>query len=661
MSSGTAHSMEAQAHVWNAIPQDVLQAILGKLLVKDTCVCRTVSRCWASAVEVALPTELVVSTNPKNLRCKVQKMQQIWRQFPNKPAAKRMHTFQLTEAVSIRDCSNLLRSLMKQVSRTLQSTAHPAVCHFSVRAPETADLLQVRTGPPCQVLIQLPPSVPSASGFAYQRLQHIEHTISQLAANNIKICISLVSSNKGVLPSMNVLKRLAPILQELDCATLDGASNAAMNTWEYLGSSVIEALLSGVNSITSLGFPCPQRGSSWMPSLVKFGNLRRLDIHLPRARDVTHLEGLQGLSELLLTVGGYSQGRCADILNKNAESLLHLALTADSFDDKTYIAMSQLPQLRSFSLEVADLNEGNAAVLAKLRPSQSMTITITRTVPTEVLLELSSNRACITHLTLHVCPAMAFAGVETMQHLTSLTLVRTNLNKAQFQPQPWLQSLTLHAASMKHTDLNVLVHSYPALRFLELNSFTGLQLTSTVILTIFRLQRLQHLCLSMIEGLSAERLQWMEAFLRSQQRIGMAQPRVLITVKWHRHTQNLHVSHTDRLSLSAEFDEERPGLVQRCFLKARGFCVGIKGFVSETQHEAKHPVAMLMAMAFIGIQVLCLKMPAQKCDNDYVYEPRQSASVELHNSGSVSDFEVEVYNLVVREQLKAILQQLRER
>lgn len=418
--------------------------------------------------------------------------------------------------------------------------------------------MQVRPGPACQVKIHLLPPDPAASlQSTSQELQQIAWTITQLAAHNIKVCICLGSSS--ILPSPNILKQLAPVLQELDCTSVDDLPNA--DSWQHITSSHIAALLAGAKTITSLGFSHCQGQSLDVSLLAKFCNLQRLEVHLLRTADAVHLKALTCLSELHLIVGGDGETegiRCAEVLHNNAEGLMHVTLTADWCCDDTYLALPQLLQLRSFSLVVAKLHSGSAAVLAKLRPSQSMSITIKESGPAleEVMQDLTANGAHITQITLHKCPATTFSGLETLQHLTSMILVDVNLKRACFQPQPWLQSLTLQ--DVQNIDFGLMVCSYPALQVLEFtppriqNGFsnpwqrkdcTGLQFSRNTFFNIFQLQRLDRLCLSGVEGLSADGLRWMEAFLRSQQCIGMARPRVSISLKENHPTQDLVVSH----------------------------------------------------------------------------------------------------------------------
>ena len=523
--------------------------------------------------------------------------------------------------------------------------------------------MQVRPGPPCQVLVRLLPPDPAASlQTTLQPLQQIAQALTQLAANNIKVCISLDASS--ILPSPSVLQKLAPVLQELDCTSVDDLPHA--HAWKHITSSHNAALLAGAKNIMSLGLSHHQKLSFDMSLLAKFGNLQRLEVHLPRTGDTVHLKDLRRLSELHLTVGGHDKAegiRCADILHNNAKSLMHVTLTADWCCDNTYLALLQLLQLHSFSFGVAQLSCGNAAVLAKLRPSQSMSITIRETGPAleEVLQELTSYSAHITHLSLHGCPATAFSGVETLQHLTSLTLVRGNLSGAWFQPQPWLQSFKLQDVHMQNTDLGLMVRSYPAVRILEFSNCKGLQFSQDAFCTIFQLPRLNDLCLDAVEGLSADRLHWMEAFLRSQQCIGMSQPRVSISLKGAHPAQNLCVSYKGHSVLSGvEFDEERPNIIihkvsSRVLysFKAIHAIFGsmrneLKDMFSSLQHAAQlDPVALLMAMAFVGIQARCLTMPTQQSEDTHVEtlsedddddddhdddEPHSAAGFELHGS-----------------------------
>ena len=107
-----------QVHLWNALPPNVLQCVLQKLLLRDAWMCRNLSICWASAVRATVPVDLVIPATCQNLIAKVRRVQRV-AQASSTVLHHRIYTFNLTEKMSVTACSNVLRSLTKQVNRAL--------------------------------------------------------------------------------------------------------------------------------------------------------------------------------------------------------------------------------------------------------------------------------------------------------------------------------------------------------------------------------------------------------------------------------------------------------------------------------------------------------------------------------------------------------------
>ncbi len=111
----------SQVSLWNILPQDVVESILRKLSVRDSWACLGVSSCWASAVRSAIEFECVVHVQPRQLRSKLQALQQASRRClqQGRPVLDRLYTLQLTESMSVVSCAELLTSLMTKVSHPL--------------------------------------------------------------------------------------------------------------------------------------------------------------------------------------------------------------------------------------------------------------------------------------------------------------------------------------------------------------------------------------------------------------------------------------------------------------------------------------------------------------------------------------------------------------
>lgn len=100
-----------QAHLWNALPPDVITSILERLSFRDAWTCCSLSSCWAS-VRASVPIEIVIPAARQNLRAKLRRLQQF---APSSLPGHRLYTFKLKALISVTDCSSLLRSLTKQV------------------------------------------------------------------------------------------------------------------------------------------------------------------------------------------------------------------------------------------------------------------------------------------------------------------------------------------------------------------------------------------------------------------------------------------------------------------------------------------------------------------------------------------------------------------
>ena len=218
----------------------------------------------------------------------------------------------------------------------------------------------------CQVLIQLLAPGLACLNKSQQRLATIVEATAQLASNNISVCISLDAATDDRVMSLEDLNKLAPILQQLDTnlwkkqydeavilsswkAFAEDDNDAPAHPWDPCSSlkragipsfqqivtaSHVSALLPARNSIKSLSL----YGVFPLALLAKFGNLQRLELHSLDADGQNHLSALRRLVELHLTFP--DRGPCSmalgSVLDSNSDSLLHVVLTAKSWDDETY-------------------------------------------------------------------------------------------------------------------------------------------------------------------------------------------------------------------------------------------------------------------------------------------------------------------------------------
>ena len=592
-----------QAHLWNVLPPDVIQSVLHRLPFRDAWACRSLSCCWASAVRASVAVEVVIPAQRQNLTAKLRRLQQTasstTRTLPN----HQVYTFKLKDPMSVSDCSSLLRSLTKQVRPCLLSWLHKAV--VSNMWSDTMYCPQGKMALSCQVLIQLLPSTEAV--FMHrekQRLASIVAATSLLAFNNIKVCLGLGPHKIREFPSDEVLNALAPVIQRFDCCSVDDDS-----VGNGITDRQIRALLPGSHCITSLSLFWSARRHSSLRLLANFVNLQHLELHLDEADGLGHLSSVKGLLELHLTLRDTERAdsSCGDILQSNKDSLLHVSLSAGAWDDKTYKAFFGLWKLRTFNLEVHRLKADNVKDVAQLRPSESMSIT------------------------LHKLAQSVVRRVTSMHNLTSLTLVGAVLTSSDFQPQPLLRELTLRDVHMASSQLQQMVQSYPFLTQLNLHRLYGLLMSPDNLCTILQLRHLNKLCLSRLSGLSAAEVCWLEAFIRSQQSVGMAQPIIYVTCTMAGQTTNICVDYTRYPVWCGtefdEFDEERATHLQRCWAKV-AYCRaravgllhsasgrvcgrGIAGSGTWKQIDSKHPLGCLVVVAILGINIACLSSRPQ--------------------------------------------------
>lgn len=427
-------------------------------------------------------------------------------------------------------------------------------------------MLQGKLETSCQVLIQLLAPDPARLHTLQQRLTTIVEATAQLASNSINICISMDASRQGTLTSPEALTKLVPVIQHLNFMPTRPADVIFHHA---VSVSHISALLPSKNCIRSLSLSMLLPGFP-LALIANLCDLQRLELHLDDADGLRYLSALKRLEELHVKFPDQGPDGIAigGVLNSNLDSLLHVALTAKSWDDETYMALSCMYKLRTCTLHVVHLQQGIGEVLARVRAVQSLSVTITRVdmCLSSDLWDMTSCNAYITDLTLHGGPAMAVSSLGSLQHLSSLTLCGVDLIGSHFQPQPRIEKLTIHDGRMGNAELEDIVQSYPCLKHLELSCC--MHITPDTVCIISCLRHLATLCLSHLVGLCDASLRLMEAFLRAQQALGMAQPNIHFSCKWGNQVRESCIDYMRYPVLGgADFDEQRPPLTERCWVE----------------------------------------------------------------------------------------------
>ena len=392
-----------------------------------------------------------------------------------------------------------------------------------------------------------------------------------------------------------------------------------------LTDSHVRGLLHGHDCITSLSLCWRSDGSRPLSWLAWFGNLRQLELQLDEADALMHLSSLKGLLELHLRIRQITRPRsycsCDEVLQGNKDSLLHVSLSAHTWDDSTYWALLHLSKLRTFRLAIHELKPDNAEVLIQLRPSQSMSIAM------------------------HKFDQRVVGLVPTMHNLTTLALVGLDLTSVYFQPQSTLQALTLRGVCIKGTQLKQLVQNFPSLKQLSLQRVRvrGFRIFPDTLCTILRLRNLSTLGLGLLGGLTAATVCRIEAFIRAQQSAGMAQPKIHVTCWLTDEVIRLCVDYTRSPVLcGAEFDgrmltHTQRSMAQFMYLSARAGSnslasiatfkgasasilqrtsgrltsyadgrVGMLRSLTQKQVESMGSFGSLVAVAIVGVNVACV-------------------------------------------------------
>ncbi|DBA98708.1 TPA: hypothetical protein ACH3X1_014481 [Trebouxia sp. C0004] len=503
---------DAQVSMWNILPQDVVESILRKLSVRDSWACRGVSSCWASAVRSAIEFECVVHVQPRQLRSKLQALQQASRRCPQQgqPVLDRSYTLQLSQPICVVSCAELLTSLMTK------SMSFPS----------------------CTVKIPLrPPELKAVSrSLVFQNIDEIAYAVSQLRANGVSIYISMQAADSIDLPAPDVMKSMASVIHEVDYAQPASMTSTSWQpeAYESFSEDHLRALKSAHKQMQVLcisdALTAHQFRREYISLVASFRQLKKLVLQTKSASpDLSSLTQLTCLEDVSLMVSGH--GDCAELIHNQRHKLVHIRLSATSWAKATYQALSKVTALQTLAVNVYCLTTSSADVIASLQRPHSIHVVLRKgSDPQRRTLQiLSSAGSKVTDLTLRQCSPTVLGGLGTMPHLA----FRSTIDSTMLPFQPGIIHLTL--LDCDQTDNSFIARMLTALPALKSLSFECQELSSMLywppmsaqdLIAITQARQLSFLGLKAVRDLSCNSMSMLESLFRAQQELCVVSPRI---------------------------------------------------------------------------------------------------------------------------------------
>ena len=430
-------------------------------------------------------------------------------------------------------------------------------------------LLQGRIVVPCKVLIELRPPKESETSLTGPAVAAILVHAHWLEASGLSVCISLTSNEDSNFLSPRVLKQIAPIIHEVNGVPADAAAPAKSQqryTLQHLSALLPARDTMQALCLSDYRLPHGRVGQSSMHLLARFANLQKLDLVMAAAPDFSPLVELRQLQELHLSIAG--NACCATVLEGCKQQLQAVNLSAQGWSNDTYDALPTMTKLQTLKVSQHRLAPSNAKILADLLVPNSVEFVV-KNAGRYTITHLSSGYANITHLTLYNIDCRSCRYLQTMNQLSSLTLGNSDLVASVFPFQPKLLSVELVNVNIDHADLSYMMHSFPALeRLVFLKRATACQhqtiLSQASFVAMFQASCLKYLSMTGVANMDVLMLAWLEAYVRSQQAIGMAEPKVFVKLPALLRTplskdQVFSINYLEYpVFCSCKFDEQKP-------------------------------------------------------------------------------------------------------
>ena len=422
---------------------------------------------------------------------------------------------------------------MQAVSNTL---AHTEICRLD---------LQSLSFPTCTVNIPLrPPQLKAASrSGVFQSIDEIAYAVSQLRANGVSIYISIQAATSIELPAPDVMKFVASVIHEVDYAQPASMTSTSWRPQEYESFSEdhLMALKSARKQMQVLcisdALTAHQFRRESISLVASFRQLKKLVLQTESmSPDLSSLTQLTCLEDVSLMVSGH--GNCAELIHNQRHKLIHIRLSATSWAQATYQALSKVTALQTLAVNVYRLTTNSADVIASLQRPHSIHVVLRKgSDPQRRILHILSSGSKVTDLTLKDCTSSMLEGLSTMRHLVSLSIARSNIKDTNLQFQPGVTHLTLlSCGEIDDGCVSRMLTVLPALESLSFefencsgylyNEYCGWPLSAQDLIAITQARQLSFLGLKAVCDLSCDSISMLESLFRAQQELCVVSPRV---------------------------------------------------------------------------------------------------------------------------------------
>ena len=267
-----------------------------------------------------------------------------------------------------------------------------------------------------------------------------------LRQKGVELCVQLKPpSAEHALPPPYLLAQLVLVIQRVKCSKLKTArrqiehyhrahkfSAAHISALSNVGTSLQELCISDYN----LGYFGDIMSDASMATIATFSCLTRLDLICygsPALQTLGQLSHLQKLA-LCLRHKGLARQTCFEaVLMSNNTGLRKVELDSHAWSDATYLVLLTLTSLEALTLNVSTISSPSAYVLGSVVATRCISIWFQNSysIADCALQGLTSSCANITSLRLDYMSLHKFQHVCTMEHLSSLTILRPDRNSLQ--------------------------------------------------------------------------------------------------------------------------------------------------------------------------------------------------------------------------------------
>ena len=202
-------------------------------------------------------------------------------------------------------------------------------------------------------------------------------------------------------------------------------------------------------------------------------NLTQLDISYKEGLDVAPLQHLSRLQKLSLQAYRLvSELCCHKVLKGSRCHLQTVKLRGKPFDFNTYQALDCLPRLKTLELTLCSLSRRQAHLLGNLSQPQRMRIEMLHDLKPRSIQALTTGRARITSLHMRWASSSLLQELQTMEHLEDLAILEPKwFTGSYLKFQPHVTRLMLQKVlGLSMEGLQHMISMLPALRqiaFLE--------------------------------------------------------------------------------------------------------------------------------------------------------------------------------------------------